>query len=92
MKKKENGPNYDEESHAGCTANVCLITPDFIYVANAGDSRSVCCTLKGETKELSKDHKPEDKIETDRIKKAGGEVSFGRVNGNLNLSRALGDL
>jgi serine/threonine protein phosphatase PrpC len=41
---------------------------------------------------MSKDHKPDDKIELDRIRKAGGEVSFGRVNGNLNLSRALGDL
>ena len=28
----------------------------------------------------------------DRIKKAGGSVSFGRVNGGLNLSRALGDM
>ena len=27
-----------------------------------------------------------------RIKKAGGEVYIGRVNGNLNLSRAVGDL
>lgn len=58
MKNKENGPNYEEDSHAGCTANVCLITPDFVYVANAGDSRAVGCTSKGETKELSKDHKP----------------------------------
>ena len=41
---------------------------------------------------MSKDHKPDDKIELDRIRRAGGEVSFGRVNGNLNLSRALGDL
>jgi serine/threonine protein phosphatase PrpC len=29
------------ESMAGCTANVCLITKTEIYVANAGDSRSV---------------------------------------------------
>lgn len=48
------------------------MTPEFIYCANAGDSRSVCLTLKGETKELSKDHKPEDQIEINRIKKAGG--------------------
>ena len=27
MRKKDNGPKYDEESHAGCTANVVLITP-----------------------------------------------------------------
>lgn len=60
-------------------------------MANSGDSRGVAC-VNGVTKEMSKDHKPEDKIEYDRIKKAGGEVSFGRVNGNLNLSRALGDL
>jgi len=36
MREKKNGPDYDEEPHAGCTANVCLITPDYIYVANAG--------------------------------------------------------
>lgn len=41
---------------------------------------------------LSEDHKPDNKIEFDRIKEAGGNVSCGRVNGNLNLSRALGDL
>lgn len=29
------------ESMAGCTANVCLITKTEIYIANAGDSRSV---------------------------------------------------
>ena len=28
---------------AGCTANVVLVTPDKIYCANAGDSRSVLC-------------------------------------------------
>lgn len=47
MRKKDNAPSYEEDSHAGCTANVCLITADFIYCANAGDSRSVCCTVKG---------------------------------------------
>ena len=28
---------------AGCTGNVALITKSDIYVANAGDSRSVLC-------------------------------------------------
>jgi serine/threonine protein phosphatase PrpC len=41
---------------------------------------------------MSTDHKPEDALEFQRIKLAGGEVTLGRVNGNLNLSRALGDL
>lgn len=46
----------------------------------------------GETIEMSLDHKPEDQIEFERIKKAGGRVTIdGRVNGGLNLSRAIGD-
>lgn len=41
---------------------------------------------------MSLDHKPEDQIEFERIKKAGGRVTLdGRVNGGLNLSRAIGD-
>ena len=38
------------------------------------------------------DHKPDLPGELARIKKAGGVVMDGRVNGNLNLSRSLGDL
>lgn len=91
MKQKDNGPKYEQESHAGCTANVVLITPEFIYCANAGDSRSIA-SVNGKVVELSKDHKPEDPGQLDRITKAGGSVSYGRVNGGLNLSRALGDL
>jgi len=48
MREIDNGPKYEEESHAGCTANVVLITPEFIYCANAGDSRAVAC-VNGKT-------------------------------------------
>lgn len=42
--------------------------------------------------DMSLDHKPEDTEEIDRIHKAGGRVTMdGRVNGGLNLSRAIGD-
>jgi len=58
MREIDNGPKYEEESHAGCTANVVLITPEFIYCANSGDSRSIAVMNGGEMKELSKDHKP----------------------------------
>ncbi|KAK9843593.1 hypothetical protein WJX84_003590 [Apatococcus fuscideae] len=41
---------------------------------------------------MTHDHKPTDTEEHDRIIKAGGFITEGRVNGSLNLSRALGDM
>jgi serine/threonine protein phosphatase PrpC len=75
----------------GCTANVVLIKKNNLYIANAGDSRAVLAKGKKAT-DLSTDHKPDNPEETKRINKAGGSVIEGRVDGNLNLSRALGDL
>ena len=51
---------------AGCTANVVLISPEKIYVANAGDSRSAMI-LNGKSIALSEDHKPSLKREEERI-------------------------
>lgn len=75
---------------SGCTAVAALITKDKIYVANSGDSRAVL-SEKGEAKALSFDHKPTNEGERARITAAGGYIEYGRVNGNLALSRALGD-
>ncbi|KAK1229863.1 Protein phosphatase 2C 2 [Marasmius sp. AFHP31] len=75
---------------SGCTAVAALVTKDKIYVANAGDSRSVL-SVKGEAEPLSFDHKPTNESEKARITGAGGYVEYGRVNGNLALSRAIGD-
>ena len=45
----------------------------------------------GKAVEMSADHKPEDDLEMRRIHTAGGKVTpDGRVNGGLNLSRAIG--
>ncbi|CAL8101947.1 unnamed protein product [Orchesella dallaii] len=74
----------------GTTAVTVLIKGDQLYCANAGDSRAVAC-INGRCQPLSFDHKPSNPIESERIKKAGGFVEYNRVNGNLALSRALGD-
>lgn len=84
----------DQEGHsfAGCTANVVLITSTEIYCANAGDSRAYVYSKSNETTALSTDHKPDVEGERQRIQNAGGYISEGRVNDNLNLTRAIGDL
>ncbi|CAG8597815.1 13510_t:CDS:10 [Ambispora gerdemannii] len=83
-------PQYTNDP-SGCTAVTALVTPDNrIIVGNAGDSRAVI-SIGGVADPMSEDHKPVNKEETARILKAGGFVEFGRVNGNLALSRAIGD-
>ena len=64
---------------AGCTACVCLLTPDYIFCANAGDSRAVLGLKNGKLIELSYDHKPDNDGEMTRIKAGGGFVDDGRV-------------
>ncbi|TCD64899.1 Protein phosphatase 2C 2, partial [Steccherinum ochraceum] len=81
----------DAVGPSGCTAVAALVTNDNrIFVANAGDSRAVL-SCGGTVKPLSNDHKPGDPEEFKRITEAEGFVRFGRVNGNLSLSRAFGD-
>ncbi|KAF3208856.1 Protein phosphatase 2C 2, variant 2 [Orbilia oligospora] len=88
-KAMKDDPKYAEEI-SGCTASTAIVTGDKIFVANAGDSRTVL-GVKGRAKPLSFDHKPQNEGEKARITAAGGFVDFGRVNGNLALSRAIGD-
>ena len=63
---------------SGSTCVSVIYTPKKLIIANVGDSRCVLgsCTSKGEWKfeNLSKDHKPSDKEEAERIKKHGGRI------------------
>ena len=82
----------DHAIHAGATAVVAVILGSQLTVANAGDSRAILCR-SGVAYPLTADHKPLQDRELTRIRNAGGFVNhFGRVNGNLNLSRSIGDL
>lgn len=94
MKMTDEDPVYANDT-SGCTAVVSLLvseedSPGRVYCANSGDSRCVL-GLAGEAKPLSFDHKPGNPEEHTRILNAGGFVEFDRVNGNLALSRAIGD-
>lgn len=75
---------------SGTTAVVCLIKEGAFYVANVGDSRCVLARA-GVVMPLSEDTKPESAEETARIERAGGVVCRGRINSQINVSRAFGD-
>ncbi|KAJ0402547.1 hypothetical protein P43SY_000810 [Pythium insidiosum] len=75
---------------SGCTAISAFLTSTHVIVANTGDSRSVLAK-NGKTVAMSYDHKPMNDTERKRIENAGGMVRANRVNGDLAVSRALGD-
>lgn len=75
---------------SGSTCVVVLITPSHIMCANAGDSRAVL-RRAGKALPLSFDHKPSNLPEHERIVTAGGFVKAKRVDGDLAVSRGLGD-
>jgi hypothetical protein len=85
------------DDHSGCTGVTALVTATHVILANCGDSRACILgtTALGGTGHLvtqrTKDHKPSDPAEAARIEAAGGAVIIGRVNGDLAVSRALGD-
>ena len=77
----------DIAMNTGCTACVCIIEGDKIYCVNAGDSRAVLCK-NGVAYPLSIDHKPDLDSEKNRIYKAEGWVTDGRVKGIYYIIQA----
>lgn len=97
----------DNITTSGSTAVSALIRNTdegrFLYIANVGDSRAVLCSSHNEDMtpaqtncgyvalRLSHDHTADDPEEQERIKKAGGFITRGRVLGILAVSRSFGD-
>ena len=86
----------------GCTACFAIVQPIVgsepssgrryrVLVGNLGDSRCAIIGVDGRIRFVTSDHKPEDESEAKRIRQAGGSVSFNRVDGELAMSRAIGD-
>lgn len=61
-----------------------------LLVANAGDCRAVL-SRRGTAIEMSKDHRPCCMNERKRVESLGGYVDDGYLNGQLAVTRALGD-
>jgi serine/threonine protein phosphatase PrpC len=78
--------------YSGTTFSGVILTSSYIYLINIGDSRTLI--IDPETNEIhasTKDHKTSVPEERKRIYEAGGFVKNKRVNGQLALTRALGD-
>jgi len=83
--------NTPDVNKSGSTACCVLLSPDYIYFINLGDSRGILCDMNGNVKFATSDHKPEDNTEYHRIVAAGGNVTYARINGTLAVARAFGD-
>ena len=81
---------YDSE-YTGSTATIVLIQDNKIYCANVGDSRAYII-YDNYIKKITVDHKCSVPEEAERIIKDGGKITKNRVQGQLVLSRSLGDL
>ncbi|MBA0868892.1 hypothetical protein Goshw_020165 [Gossypium schwendimanii] len=75
---------------SGTTVLTAMIFGRSLLVANAGDSRAVL-SWHGRAIEMSKDHRPCCMKERRRIEDLGGFVDDGYLNGQLGVTRALGD-
>ena len=96
-------PSLDVE---GSTAVIVYLCGELIVSANLGDSRAILCR-GSKAIPLTVDHKPDSPGEKKRVEELGGKVQWHgylgpdrlpvpgmgayRINGNLAVSRALGD-
>ncbi len=62
---------------SGSCACVILIINDMLYAINLGDSRALLSSDSGQTlRQITRDHKPDDPIEKNRIENAGAVVYY----------------
>ncbi|KAL7719928.1 Leucine-rich repeat containing protein [Entamoeba marina] len=75
----------------GTAANVVLVTPKQYFVANVGDSRCIL-VRRNSILTLNEDHTIVNADELQRVRSADGFIEKAKVNGEIVLTRTLGDL
>ncbi|GER28422.1 protein phosphatase 2C family protein [Striga asiatica] len=83
----ETGP---VDPYCGTTALTALVFGRDLLIANVGDCRAVLCR-NGNAVQLSRDHRPSCRVERKRVEDLGGKIEYGYLNGDLAVTRALGD-
>nr|KYP36857.1 putative protein phosphatase 2C 27 [Cajanus cajan] len=82
--------SHEPSLSSGTTALTAIIFGRTLLVANAGDCRAVL-SRHGRAIEMSKDHRPNCNNERMRVESLGGFIDDGYLNGQLAVTRALGD-
>ena len=77
----------------GTTLSMILLAKETreIISVNIGDSRTVLLSDTGDVRFATKDHKPNDRNELERILTGHGKVIGQRVDGQLAVARTIGD-
>ena len=68
---------------------ILFIKSKVFFLANVGDSRAVLFKA-GKAIRINEEHKPSLISEQSRITKAGFDIIANRIDGKLNLTRAIG--
>jgi len=82
---------WENDDGSGCCALVCMKWHTSILVANAGDCRALMIFKDKTFRTLLNEHRPALEGESERIRAAGLHIQAGRVNGELAVSRSIGD-
>ena len=78
---------------SGTTACIVLIVRDYIYIANAGNSKCILFNIDNKEIKETKEHWPNNKDEKERIEQAEGKVSEdNKINNTIGISRLIGFL
>jgi serine/threonine protein phosphatase PrpC len=89
--EKDLKPDFNDliAKNMGTTANILFIKNNYLYLANVGDSMAVIFK-NGEAIRLNQEHKVTLVSESTRISKSGAKIINNRIEGRLNLTRAIG--